>query len=157
MAIRFEELRLLPVLGRKKKDYTFDAFISYPRGDRPFVEQLVTQLQEKNLKPWYDRFLLPGKRWNSGIGEVIKKSRSAVVILGSKGYTKYQAFEIETLVNEFIELDLPVIPAIIPGWNDEIPMILKSFHWVDFREDYEEALEQLIQGIINSDSKSRNN
>ena len=187
MAIRLEELKLVPILpDTKEKEVVrsgfeglelippppaqraivrpspepeiYDAFISYRREDRVFVERLVAKLRKRGLNPWFDGLLVAGTRWRREIDEAVMVSRSAVILLGPLGCEGYQDIEIEALIDEFLEKRCPIIPAFIPGWTDEmrVPFSLKAFQRVDFREAEAEALEKLIQGITGGNSKKSN-
>lgn len=155
MAIQLEELRLAPTIDRRKeenKESIYDLFVSYRREDKPFVERLVTDLQERGLRVWFDELLVAGFSWIEQIEEAIKKSRVSAVILGPRESSRSQALEIQTIVNCHLEKGQPIIPVFIPGREDgmNIPSFLGTFHWVDFRNNYMEALEQLVQSILNS-------
>jgi len=57
-------------------------FISYSSKDRGFVEQLVKDLRDNGIEPWYDQSeMLPGDSLTQKIGEAILDSDFLVIIL----------------------------------------------------------------------------
>jgi Zn-dependent peptidase ImmA (M78 family) len=184
MAIRLEELRLVPFLPGPKEvaqsnveDFalaaflpkqkpvaqpspepeTYDAFISYRREDRIFVERLVAKLHKRGLHPWFDRFIIPGRFWRRQVEDAIKWSRAAVIVLSPLGYDDNQELEVEAILDDYMKKGYPIIPVLIPGWSEEmrVPYSLKGFHHVDFREADTDALEKLIQGITDGGQPKR--
>jgi Zn-dependent peptidase ImmA (M78 family) len=155
MAIRLEELGLVPVVPKpgSVESEPYDVFLSYARVDEQFLQRIVSKLREQGLNPWFDRLLVPGLSWGQGIERAIESSQSGAIFLGKQGLQRFQDFEVDVLINAFVERNRPIIPCLIPGWRGELPFRLKTFQWVDFRRDEKGALDQLVQGILTGSRK----
>jgi TIR domain len=60
-----------------------DVFVSYARGQRPFVDRLVEALRELELVVWFDRELTPGKEFPAEI-ELHASTCKAMIVCWSK-------------------------------------------------------------------------
>ncbi|MEO1528525.1 MAG: toll/interleukin-1 receptor domain-containing protein [Planctomycetota bacterium] len=128
----------------------FDVFLCHNSKDKPAVEDIANKLVERGLKPWLDKWhLRPGFPWQEELEEQIENVKAAAVFVGPSGFGPWHAQEQKAFINEFVDRKCPVIPVILPDCSEvpKLPIFLKRFAWVDFREDTEEALEQLIFGI----------
>jgi WD40 repeat protein len=138
------------ILQGKIATSDFDVFLSYNRADRDEVKKIAESLRERGILPWLDEEQLrPGLPWQRALGKQIKKIRSAAVFVGPKGIGPWQKREQEAFLEEFVNRECPVIPAILPGCTrtPRLPILLKAMSWVDFRKDDPAPLEQLIWGI----------
>jgi IrrE N-terminal-like domain/TIR domain len=168
MAIRLEELRLvpeLPLAGAAKKGFRkpgnslrketpptadfkepnegYHVFISYNRKDEALIKPILAEISAHGLNLWYDGLLPAGCSWDEEIEVAVKNSKTAVIFLGAQGFGGFQVNEVVS----FIELGRPVIPVFISGWNESMPFLLKRFQGIDLRKKAPEALERLIRGI----------
>ena len=140
MAIRFEELGLVPVL-HQRDSMKYDVFISYDRENERAAHHLFSELKRRGFNPWYDALLPPGSEWHIEIEAAVKASRTALIIVGPEEFGGFQVTE----VLSFGDLKRPVIPVFIAGWNGVIPFLLRRFQGVDWRKRTPEALERIIK------------
>ncbi len=157
MAIQLEELGLVPktpnpAAETKAAGARCDVFISYCTEDRALVQPILVELRARQLNCWSDESLMGGEEWIHRIQAAMRNSRTAAVLLGRQGFRGFQVKEVAYLIN----LKRPIIPVLLPGWKGELPLPLADCQAVDLRKNNQEALEKLIQGIING-SKAKNN
>ena len=91
-------------------------FVSYSSRDRGFVEQLVHDLQENGINPWYDRWeMLPGDSLMQKIGDAILENEYLVVVLSpNSAESEWVKRELGlALTREFRERRVQVIPALL--------------------------------------------
>jgi len=128
----------------------FDVFMCYNTADRDPVKAIDRKLKESGIVTWLDiEQLRPGLPWQRALDRQIGTIRSAAVFLGNNGPGRWQDFELESLLREFVTRKCPVIPVILPGTvaTPSHPRILKAMTWVDFRLETPAPLDQLVWGI----------
>ena len=129
---------------------TYDTFLCHNSRDKPFVRKIAAILKKKRIKPWLDEWELPpGSVWQRHIEQCIGSIRSAIVFVGSNGTGPWQAFEIEALLREFADRGCPIILVLLPNARrrPKLPLFLKGFTWVDFRESTPDPILRLVWGI----------
>lgn len=137
-------------LPRTTKEY--DVFFSYNSKDWPIVWELAELLCARGLRVWLaKRELSPGSPWQEALEEIIKITPSACVLLGKEGFGPWQSMEMRSLLTEFVNRKLQVIPVLLPGaLEDLLPTFLKELTWVDLRggpTETEEGIDRLVRGI----------
>ena len=129
----------------------FDVFLSHNSRDKPAVIALAGHLKAQGFKVWLDLWQLrPGHPWQEALEEIIATTQSAVVLVGRDGLGPWEDVEMRACLNEFVKRKLPVIPVLLPDCPKEpnLPLMLRSFIWVDLRgERQEEGIMKLIWGI----------
>jgi len=135
-----------------KEQNQFDVFLVHNSLDKPQIRVIANKLKEQGLRPWLDEEqIVPGQLFQDAIQKAISQIKSAVVFIGSNDLGKWQAIELQTLISQFIDRGIPVIPVLLPE-VDKIPedlSFLKQFNWVSFEDiDDDSALYNLESGII---------
>lgn len=128
----------------------FDVFLSYKSSDRKAVEEICEQLKQRGILPWLDvEQLQPGKPWQPALESQIETIKSAAVFVGKDGQGPWQKMEIDALLREFVNRECPVIPVVlsIVRRKPRLPVFLRGMHWVDFRHDDPDPVDQLVFGI----------
>lgn len=131
-------------------DQQFDVFLCHNSEDKPAVIEIARQLQQSNLKPWLDVWELPpGAIWQSELEIQIESIGAAAVFVGKQGIGPWQSEEIHAFLQEFIKRGCPVIPVMLPDTPQQpkLPVFLRNRHWVDFRMEDPNPLNQLVWGI----------
>ena len=135
----------------------FDVFLSHNSRDKTAVRDLAEELRERGLRVWFDEWqLVPGRRWQDALEEVIGSVRSAAVLIGGDGLGPWEAPEMRACLSQCVERGIPVIPVLLPSapQEPELPLFLKQFTWVDFRGGWtEESLGRLVWGITGKSSR----
>ena len=57
-----------------------DVFISYSHKDKPFVRELVRQLEQSEISVWWDEELPPGHNWDDQIESALERAPSIVIV-----------------------------------------------------------------------------
>ena len=128
----------------------FDVFLCHNSEDKSAVIEIAEQLRRRGLKPWLDVWeLQPGAIWQYALEQQIESIGAVAVFAGQKGMGPWQSEEIYAFLQEFIRRKCPVIPVMLPETQaqPQLPIFLRSRHWVDFRLQEPEPLSQLIWGI----------
>lgn len=123
-------------------------FISHSSKDKTFATWLGTDLKAAGHNPWFDE-------WNIRVGESIPKkisdglqSSDFVVVMLSEHAVKSRWVEREWHAKYWSEVEVghvQVLPAILRDCN--IPELLKKKKYADFRENYNDGLEDILLAI----------
>jgi formylglycine-generating enzyme required for sulfatase activity len=129
----------------------FDVFLAHNSVDKPLVREISARLRERGLNPWLDEEqILAGELFQEEIQKAIPNIKSAAIIIGVEGLGRWQIIELHTLISQFIDQEIKVIPVLLPGVSvfPEKLLFLRQFHGVSFKEITDEnAFNQLIRGI----------
>lgn len=136
-------------------DHQFDVFLCHNSEDKSAVIEIAQQLQHNRLKPWLDAWeLRPGSIWQFALEQQIESIGAAAVFVGKQGLGPWQSEEIYAFLQEFIRRRCPVIPVLLPDalQQPSLPALLRNRHYVDFRQQNPDPLQQLIWGITGQKS-----
>lgn len=104
-------------LYEQNNNLKYDVFISHATEDKEsFVDDLVTELQKRDIKVWYDKNCIKwGESLRSKIDEGLRNSKFGIVVLSqayiNKGWTQY---ELEGLFN----IEMTNGKTILPIWHN---------------------------------------
>jgi hypothetical protein len=119
-------------------------FISYSRKDRDFVRKLSSILRENNIGAWIDvEKIEPGTNWRMEIERSIK-SASTYIFVSSRNSvgSDWMFMELDAATNQSEKI---IIPVILDDVGEKsLPTFLKKYQWIDFRHDFDGALERLL-------------
>lgn len=120
----------ITVLGDKQNNtsYEYDVFVSHASEDKEsFVNDFVNELQNLNIKIWYDTNQIQwGDSLRKEIDEGLKKSRYSVVIL-SKNYIREDKYWTKAELDGLFQLDSVYEKRILPIWHDITKKQLMDF------------------------------
>ncbi len=133
----------------------FDVFLCYNeehQDDIVSVRTIATQLKEKQLVPWWDKWEVPpGRPLLRLVQTQITQIKSAAVFVGRQGISPLQQFLIESLLMQFINRNCPIILVLLADAPENVqlipPLTSTNMTWVDFREHDPDPLQELIWGI----------
>lgn len=128
----------------------FDVFLCHNTADKPAVRKVAASLKKLGLKPWLDvDELPPGQPWQPLLEQQISEIRSVAVFVGKTGVRPWQSMELQAFIHEFLNRKCPVIPVVLQDAPEkpELPIFLRNYGWVDFRQSEPEPLGQLYWGI----------
>ncbi|HEY6890188.1 MAG TPA: toll/interleukin-1 receptor domain-containing protein, partial [Solirubrobacter sp.] len=117
-------------------------FISYARQDVEFVSRLSHDLQRLGIETWRDlEQISPGSEWQRAIDDGIRQADGMLYVASAhsvgSSWTEYE-------LASFFADDRLVIPIVLDDAGAEgLPAFLRAHQWVDFREGYDQALQQL--------------
>jgi hypothetical protein len=115
-------------------------FLSYSRSDSDFAVKLCADLRQKRVKVWRDADDIPaGASWDAEIQKALNKCSHLLLIASPK------SVESPNVADE-IGFALNKGKAVIPLIKEEceLPLRVHRAQWVDFRGDYQEALDKLL-------------
>src|SRR5688572_23157869 len=121
-------------------------FISYSRQDREFVEKLTDALSAAGVKTWTDvSNIAPGQNWQE---EIERGLLGAEVLLYVASQNTASSQWMEHELRAFTQGAGHVIPLIVDAAGTvSLPAALRRFQWVDFRQDFDGALQTLVGGL----------
>jgi hypothetical protein len=118
-------------------------FISYSRKDTEFVRRLAGDLEQAGYDAWWDvEELRGGQAWAAEIEEHVRACDAVVVVL-SPDSNRSEWVGKETLLA--IDLKKTIIP--VKCRDSERPLALVDRQSVDFRGNYAEGLQDLLQAL----------
>ena len=129
----------------------FDVFLAHNSADKPQIRVIDNKLKKRGISTWLDEEqILAGELFQVAIQRSFSQIKSAAIFIGLTGLGKWQALELQTLISQFIDQGIPVIPVLLPKVDkipDDLPF-LKQFNWVSFENiDDNLALKKLEIGI----------
>ena len=133
----------------------YNVFLCYHSKDRPLVEAIGKRLKERGILPWLDVWeVRPGVRWQKELRRTIKSVKAAAVFIGPGSAGPWHELEVESILQEFVKRNKPVIPVILADrvGNPRLPAFLSSWHKVDMRNPSPDPFEQLVWGITGEKS-----
>jgi tetratricopeptide (TPR) repeat protein len=134
--------------------FTYDVFLSHNRAQKDWTEKLARHLDEKSIKPWFDKWCLPaGTVASLGMERGIKESRHVLLVLSpefvSSEWTEYET-QIATVISPS-NRDRKLVPILYA--NCDVPERFSRISWIDFRdthgdeERYAYGLAQLLADL----------
>jgi len=136
---------------RARPPTTLDVFLCHNSEDKPAVRNIAENLKKMGLKPWLDEVdLRPGFSHQRQLGEEIDRANAAAVFVGDKGMGPWEDEEVEALLAQLVDRDIPVIPVLLeraPPGKPALPVFLRSKTWVDFRVHHPDPYSRLYYGI----------
>lgn len=120
-------------------------FLSHSSKDKGIVNQIATDLTKLGIAPWLDEWKIrAGDSIPNKISKGIKDSECVVVFLSKNAIvSKWVEQEWEAKYWDEIQRNqIFVIPALLE--DCEIPELLKTKKFADFRGDYDYGLRELI-------------
>jgi TIR domain len=134
------------------KEHTISAFISHASSDKSFVRQLASDLEKHGIKTWVDEAQIgPGDDFISKIEEGIMKASHIIIVLSRQSSISSWVRE-ETHAAQIysIRSEAKIVPLLLGELNtEEIPLLLRSRLYVDFREPhrYEDEFCRLLSAF----------
>ena len=124
-------------------------FISYARADSQAVDRIVEGLEKSGIRTWRDiSEIKPGMEWATAI-ESAAKQASAYVYFASVNSSASAYMERELLYAvSRSSSNITIVPVIIDDSGPRaVPLFLKQYQWVDFRQNFDAALQSLVDAL----------
>ena len=128
----------------------FDVYVSYNRADYEAVTQITRRLRGFGILPWVlEEQVIPGDRWQAAMEEQAARARAIAVFIGANGVGPSQVQEIAMLLDQAASRGARLIPVLLDNIGDTsvVPMPLRQYVWVDFRQHYPDPMELLVRAI----------
>lgn len=148
-------------IQRRLEDYIENKFIankkvflSHSSIDKSTVISIALDLSERGISTWLDSFdILPGESIVSKINDGIKECDYMLLFLSNNSVkSKWVQKEWETFLWDEISCDkIKIIPIKLD--DCEVPKILQTKKYIDFSNDYNDGLFELISTIRKYETK----
>jgi hypothetical protein len=136
-------------------DFAYDVFLSYNRADRAVARRIAEAMRASEMQVWFDEWVIkPGDDIYLAIERGLETSRVQVLFLSPAALGSYWVnLERETVpFRDPANLERRFIPALLS--DCELPDSLLRFKYIDFRQDTEVALKELIDACRVARSKA---
>lgn len=119
------------------------AFFSYSRADSEFALRLAGDLKLAGANGWLDQMdIKPGMQWDSEVQNALSACPIVLVILSPSSVKSPNVLD---EISFALSKSKTVIPVL---YRDcEIPFRLGRLHQIDFRSDYSEGLDKLLDSL----------
>jgi len=119
------------------------AFFSYSREDSDFAHRLAGDLKAAGASVWLDQMdIIPGQRWDRAIEDALKNCSRLIAILSP---SSVESTNFMDEVSFALEKHKTVIPVLYK--DCEIPFRLRRVQHVDFRQDYDRGIKELLRTL----------
>jgi hypothetical protein len=139
-----------PVEARKPKT----VFLCHSSKDRAFVRRLSRQLKAKNIDVWFDEDqILVGHDFVAKMEEGVGKADFVAVVLSSNFVNggPWAKEEYRTSLTKQVKEGRVVVLPVLKS-DCDIPTMLSSKHYADFRKNFRTGLASLLRAITNHQS-----
>jgi TIR domain len=118
-------------------------FISYSRAQTPFVDRLAEQLEDAGYSLWLDyQSLIPARPWFPQIEAGIDGADVVLLVVSRESVTsKNVEPEWKRALDRGKRIFLLIFEAV------PLPVGLQTCEWVDFRDNYKRAFQQLVNRL----------
>lgn len=121
-------------------------FVSYCHADKEWVHALAKKLStefEVFLDEWS---IVPGRPWRKQIEKGIEDSSAGIIVLSPDAVSSGAVdTEITVLIKKYWQEGRPLIPVLYR--DSEIPSLLSTFQYVDFRKSDTDSLEHSMSTL----------
>ena len=126
----------------------YDVYISNSHTDQLFVEAVVAKLRVSGLRVWLtEQQLRPGQPIEKELSTAMKKAKSAVFFIGTRGLTNWQEKELNWAVSNNVN----IIPVLLPGINFSVLSSFSSLrdrYTIQFSSPNDnQSFDNLLRGI----------
>lgn len=118
-------------------------FISYARKDEEFTARLAEDLQNCGAETWRDREnIMAGTSWAQAIEQAVREASCILFIATPEAVASRNVLD---EINLAADLQKTIIPLLLD--TCDLPMRVRQAQWVDFRGDYDIALQKLTDHL----------
>lgn len=129
-------------------DGAYDAFISYCRRDKPFVQKLYETLLQDGREIWIDWGNIPVTAdWRREIREGIERANAVIFVLSPDFLASNECMIELRQAEEFNKRLIPIVYRDVDP--KQTPQSLASLNWLFFRrdDDFETSFQALTQAL----------
>ena len=121
-------------------------FFSYSRTDSAFVMKLANDLRDAGADIWVDvTDIKPGEDWAASIEAALNAAPRMIVLLTPESVA---SSNVRDEISYALNKRKTVIPLLIK--ECAIPLRIISLHHIDFTQDYQKGLNQLLKALGNT-------
>ncbi len=125
--------------------FEFDVFLSHNSQDKPRVRKLAQRLRDAGLRVWFDDWIIrPGDDIFMQIERGLQTSRTLILCMSPAAFgSDWVGLERNTvLFRDPTNEDRRFIPLLLA--DCEVPDTLRRYKYVDYRDESEQAFEELL-------------
>lgn len=129
-------------------EFVYDVFLSHNSQDKPRVRPLAEKLRAAGLRVWFDEWsIAPGESIPLAIEHGLEQSRTLVLFLSPAALgSNWVSLERSTaLFRDPTNTQRRFLPVLLEDCT--LPDILRSFRYLDLREESDEAVATLVAAI----------
>jgi hypothetical protein len=136
----------------KEISVTKNIFISYSRREVGFVDELAGRLEDEQYNVWLDyRSLVPGKPWEEQIFQGIRDADTILLVISKSSIASNNvASEWKHFLDEKNKRIILIIFEAV-----DLPAELENYEWVDFRGNYQNALNELNRRLQSTEPEKQ--
>lgn len=124
-------------------------FISYARLDEEFVLRLANDLRKNKVSVWIDQLDIPlGSAWDTAIEEALETSSHFLLVISQ---TSRNSRNVLDEIAFAVEKEKTIITVLID--DSEPPLRVRRINFIDFRGNYDNALQQLVSILPSSETR----
>ena len=132
---------------------TSAAFFSYCSADSEFALQLAGDLKAAGACVWMDQLdIRPGRLWDRSVEDALSTCPRMVVILSPASISSINVMD---EVSFALEQQKTVIPVLLR--DCKVPFRLRRLQYVNFRNDYDLGLKELLKTLLTDDRQQERN
>ncbi|MDO9276887.1 MAG: toll/interleukin-1 receptor domain-containing protein [Lutibacter sp.] len=117
-------------------------FLSYSRADLDYIATLVDALREKGADVWFDKNIRTGEQWDNTLEEQIKAADVFLIVMSK---TSVASNNVKDEMSYAKSLGKIISPILIEPC--EVPMRLARHQYVDFTQDFDWAVNKLMEDL----------
>lgn len=117
-------------------------FLSYSRADLTYIATLVDALRAKGADIWFDKNIRTGEQWDNTLEEQIKAADVFLIVMSK---TSVASNNVKDEMSYAKSLGKIISPILIE--QCEVPMRLARHQYVDFTQDFDWAVNKLMEDL----------
>ena len=147
----FQDAELYVNAIMSRVDYGFGEpvlFICHASEDKPFVDKLVNELDQRALYAWYDkREIVVGDSIVARVSAGLSSARYLIAVLSPNAIRKpWVMRELNSsLMRQLADKNIAILPVLIEHCS--IPALLADIKYADFTESFDHGLCDLVNSI----------
>ncbi|MEM7586682.1 MAG: tetratricopeptide repeat protein [Acidobacteriota bacterium] len=115
-------------------------FLSYSRRDSTFCLRIAEDLKRIGVDAWIDQLdIPPGAPWDRSVETALRDASTVVVLLSPDSVRSESVLDEVSFAIDSADLVIPIVVR-----ECVIPLRLRRLQYLDFTQDYEAALQQLV-------------
>lgn len=119
------------------------AFISYARTDAEFALRMASDLREMGVPVWLDQLdIPPGDPWDEAVEDALEDASHFLLVMTPASVS---SSNVRDELAYAIDEGMRIIPILLA--DCKVPLRVRRIQWTDFREGYEEPLEELAKAL----------
>lgn len=127
----------------------FDLFLSYRRSDQAIARAVVSELEKRNVRVWWDQLIEGGEDWRDAIVEGLQASASLVILFSEECNASKQLKKELAIADT---LDKLVVPVLIEDTQPKGHYLyeLSTRNWIQMFPKAETKADKLADKLVST-------